>query len=114
AIRLQHATAGLEPGVGELVVGGEAAELVPVVVDTVDEAVVGPEQLVTELKVIRRIGGDEIDADLRQRAEDLDAIADDDLVERELGAHAFLVLHAHHRYSRLMQRYKGRNAADLR
>ena len=38
AVRLQHAAAGEQPGAGEGVVGGEARELVPVVVDRIDLA----------------------------------------------------------------------------
>jgi hypothetical protein len=92
--RLQNPAAGFEPGAGELIVGREAAELIPVVVDAIDAAVVGPIELVVELKIVGRVGEDEIHARFGQGFEDLDAIADDDLVGRELGAP--LLPHAHH------------------
>ncbi len=86
---LQHAAAGGKPVAGEGVVGGEASELVPIVVDGVDAAVVGPEQLAVELKIIGRIGEDEIDRCFGEAVERLDAIADDDAIERELGPRLF-------------------------
>src|SRR5262245_43472337 len=86
---LEHAAAGREPVAGEGVVGGEASELVPIVVDGIDAAVVRPVKLVVELKVVRRIGEDEIDRGFRQAVERLDAIADDNAVERELSSRLF-------------------------
>src|SRR4029078_785414 len=91
---LQNASARFEPGAGELIVGCEATELVPVVVDAIDAAVVGPVELVVELKIVGGVGEDEIDGSFGQGAEDFDAITDDDLVERELGAP--LSPHPHH------------------
>src|SRR4029077_17581307 len=94
AMRLQHAAAGRKPVVGEGVVGREARELVPIVVDAVDAAIVGAEQLVVELEIVRRVGEDEIDACRRQALQRLDAIADDDSVQRELRPHRFPHTHA--------------------
>ena len=71
-----------EPGAGEAVVIGEARELVPVVVDGVDEALVRARQRLFELQIVGRIGEDHVHAlgrELRQRR---DAIAEKDLVER--------------------------------
>ena len=59
--RLEHALAGGKPGAGELVVGREARELVPVVVDRVDLGIVGALEVALELKIVRRIGEHEVD-----------------------------------------------------
>ena len=75
---LQHAPAGGQPGAGEFVVGREARELVPVVVDGVDLGIVGTLEVALELQIVRRIGEDEIDAVGRQLRHLGDAIADDD------------------------------------
>ena len=74
--------AAAEPGAGERVVGGEVGELVPVVVDRVDHALVGARQRAFELQIVGRIGEDEIDASLGQLVEFGDAVADDDRVAR--------------------------------
>ena len=81
-LRLHRAPRGREPVAGEAVVIGERGEFVPVVVDRVDFALVGPGQAAFELKIIGRIGEDQIDAGLGQAAHGLDAIADEDPVER--------------------------------
>src|SRR6185437_5963204 len=107
---LQNASARFEPGASELIVGCEATELVPVVVDAIDAAVVGPVELVVELKIVGRVGEDEIDGSFGQGAEDFDAITDDDLVERELGAP--LSPHPHPPLATYAM-LRGRNAADL-
>ena len=63
---------------GEGIVGGEIGELVPFVVDRVDEALVGARQRAFELQIVRRIGEDEVDAGLGERVEFGDAVADED------------------------------------
>jgi hypothetical protein len=60
AIGLQDAARRLQPGPGERVVVGKALELVPVVVDGIDLALVGPGEALLELQVVGRIGEDEI------------------------------------------------------
>ena len=45
---LHHAAAGAEPGAGEFVVGREARELVPVVVDRIDLGIVGTLEVAAE------------------------------------------------------------------
>src|SRR5205823_8701469 len=62
-------------------VGGEISELVPCVVDGVDQAEVRAEERLLELEVIRRIGEDEVDGPLGQAGEDLHAVAVQDRVE---------------------------------
>ena len=57
-------------------------ELVPVVVDGVDQALVGARQRALELKVVGRIGEDEIDRGRRQLIHLGDAVADQDRVAR--------------------------------
>ena len=62
------------------------------VVETLFESF-GPVELVVELEIVGRVGEDEIDRGFREELELLDAVADDDPVERELGSP--LVPHAH-------------------
>ena len=79
-VRLHHAADGCEPCAREGIIGGKAGEFVPIVVDGVDDALVGPRQRRFELKVIGRIGEDEIDAGVGQARQLFEAIADEDLV----------------------------------
>ena len=81
-VGLHQPPGGAEPGAREGVIFGEIGELVPIVVDGVDQALVGARQRAFELQVIGRIGEDEID---RGRGEPLhlrDAVADQDRVAR--------------------------------
>src|SRR5690606_26737451 len=75
------------PGTGEGIVFGKARELVPVVVDGVDEAVVRARQRPLELEIVGRIGEDEIDAFIRQTAQPGDAIVEDDAVDGDGPVH---------------------------
>ena len=68
----------MQPGAGEIVVGGEARELVPVVVDRVDARIVGTLEVALQLQVIGRIGEDQVDALRRQLRHLGDAVADQD------------------------------------
>ena len=74
--------AAVEPRSGEGVVFGEIGELVPVVVDRVDEALVGARKRAFELKIVGRVGEDEIDRSGRQLLHFGDAVADEDDVAR--------------------------------
>ena len=76
-VRLHHPPRGAEPGPGEGVVVGEIGELVPVVVDRVDQALIGPRQRSFELQVVGRIGEDEVDGSRRQPVHLGDAVADE-------------------------------------
>ncbi len=66
----------------ERVVFGEVGELVPIVVDRVDHALVGPRQGALELKIIGRIGEHEVDRSRRQPVHLGDAVADQDHIAR--------------------------------
>ena len=81
AVRLQHPAAGIEPGAGEIVIGGEAGELVPVVVDGVDLGLVGPGQAAFELQVVGRIGEDQVDRGGRELLQLGNAVALQNRVE---------------------------------
>ena len=74
--RLHHAAAGDQPGAGEVVIGGKARELVPVVVDRVDARIVGTLEVALKLQIVGRIGEDEIDRFRRQLRHFGDAVAD--------------------------------------
>ena len=73
---LHHPPAGDEPGAGEIVVGGEARELVPVVIDRVDAQIIRPLEVALQLQVIGRVGEDEVDRLRRQPCHAGDAVAD--------------------------------------
>ena len=83
AVGLQDAAALGEPGAREAVVVGKAGELVPVVVDAVDDRVVGPQQVALELEIVGRVGEDEIDALVGQLCQLVEAIADEDAIGRQ-------------------------------
>ena len=84
AVVLEDAARLGQPVAGEIVVGGEAVELVPIVVDRVDPAAFGPEQVAAELQIVGRVGEDHVDRLVGQPRHLGDAVALDDLVERQL------------------------------
>ena len=84
AIVLQDTPRLGEPFAGEIVVGGETVELVPIVVAGIDLAALGPQQVAAELEVVGRVGEDHVDAFVGQARHFGDAVAKDDLVERKL------------------------------
>ncbi len=83
---LHRPARGGKPALSEAVVIGERGEFVPVVVDRVDFALVGPGQAAFELEIIGRVGEDQIDAGCGQAEHGLDAIAVDDPSERRFRA----------------------------
>jgi hypothetical protein len=82
-VLLHHAAAGGKPGAGEGVVGGKTRELVPVVVDRIDEALVRARERPLELEVVGRVGEDRVDALWRQAFKRRHTVADQDFVERK-------------------------------
>ena len=73
---------GGQPVAREGVIFGEIGELVPVVVDRVDHALVRARQRALELQVVGRIGKDEIDRRRRKPRHLRHAVADQDRVAR--------------------------------
>ncbi len=73
-----------QPVAGEIVIGSEAVELVPIIVAGIDLAALGPEEIAAQLEIIGRIGKDHVDAFVGQSRHFGDAVAEDDLVERKL------------------------------
>ena len=59
-VGLQGAAAFRQPRPGEFIIGGKARELVPMVVNRVDLALVGPRQVAGKLQGVRRIGEDQV------------------------------------------------------
>ncbi len=82
---LHDATHREQPRARERVVVREARELVPVVVDRIDETLVRAREPALELEVVGRIGEDEIDALGRQLLQRRNAVADEDVVDGEGG-----------------------------
>ena len=77
---LHHPPGGGEPGARERVIFREIGELVPGVVDRVDQALVGAGERAFELQVIGRIGEDEIDRGLGEPHHLGHAVADEDRI----------------------------------
>jgi hypothetical protein len=75
AVVLQDAAGGLQPFAGELVIGREALELVPVVVNRVDLGIVRTQQVAAQLKIVGRVGENQVDRLLGQGVHRLDAVA---------------------------------------
>ena len=73
---------GAQPGACKGVVFSETAKLVPIIVDRVDNALIGTRQRALELEIVGRVGEDEIDALGRQGPQPFNAVAKNDLVER--------------------------------
>ena len=84
AVLAQQAATLRQPGARELVIGREIAELVPIVVDAVDQAVVRPAQLAAELQVVGRVGEDAVDRRAGQHPHQRDAVAEEHLVEGQV------------------------------
>ena len=90
AVGLEKAPRRAEPGAGEAVISGEVGEAVPILLDAVDAAVVGTQELAAELQIVGRVGEHEVDARLGKRRHLGDAVADEDaagLVSRALAGH---------------------------
>ena len=68
---------------GEGVVGGEIGEAVPVVIDAVDQAVIGAAEFAAQLQVIRRVGEDAVDRGVGEHAQHLPGIAEQNLIQRQ-------------------------------
>src|SRR5207253_5078844 len=84
AVVLEDAPRMLEPVAGEAVIGGEAVELVPLIVAGIDLAALGPEQVAAKLKIVRRVGEDHVERLLRQTRHLCDAVTLEDAVERQV------------------------------
>ena len=82
-VLLHHAAHGDKPGAGERVVVGKARELVPVVVDRVDEALVRTRERLFELEIVGRIREDHVHALGRKLLQIGDAVAEKNLIERK-------------------------------
>ena len=78
--RFHHAPAGGQPTSREIVIGGKAGELVPVVIDGIYARIVGPLQIAGKLEIVRWIGKDEIDRGRRQLRHPGDTVADKNAV----------------------------------
>ena len=73
-----------QPFAGELVIGRKTVEFVPGVSDRVDMAAIGPRQITAELEIVGRIGENHVDRGARQTPHRLDAIARQDLAQRQI------------------------------
>ena len=81
ALGLQRAARSAKPGARELIVAREILELVPIVVDGVDLAVVGTQQVAAQLKIVRRVGEDHVDGSFGQAAHQFDAVPHQDSIQ---------------------------------
>ena len=71
---------GAEPVAREGIIVRETCELVPIVVDGVDLAVVGPQQFAAQQQIVGRVGEDEIDGFRRNLPQFADAVTDKDAI----------------------------------
>ena len=83
AMRFQQSARGRQPAAGEIVIGGKAGKLVPVIVHRIDLGVVGPMQLALKLQVVGGIGKDQVNAARRQAVHDLYTVTVNNLVQRQ-------------------------------
>ena len=79
----QHTQTCGEPLAREFIIFLEIAELIPTIVDRIHFGHVGAVEIVLELQVVWGVGKEYIHRILRQRLENFDAIAVQDLVERQ-------------------------------
>src|SRR5690606_11158348 len=77
-IRLHHPPRSDQPGTREGVIGLETRELVPFVIDSIDQRMIGAVKGPLKLKIIGWIGENEIDRGSRKSVHLGDAIANDD------------------------------------
>ncbi|MOA09457.1 hypothetical protein D3C78_1292880 [compost metagenome] len=80
AVRFQHAAAGEQPGAGEGVIGLEGGELVPLVIDGIDQRLIGTMQRAAKLEVIGRVSENRIHRLAREGIQGSDTITFDDAV----------------------------------
>ena len=72
---------GRQPFAGELVIGSEATELVPVIVHRVHLGLVGTVQFAAQLHIVGRVGEDQVGAAGGQRLHALHAVAFENLIQ---------------------------------
>ncbi len=75
AIVFQNALCCSHPLMSELVIGFKARELIPLVSDAIDLALVGAGEITLQLKIVRRVCENEIDGFFRHRIHQFNAIA---------------------------------------
>jgi hypothetical protein len=79
-VGLHRAAGSFQPFAREFVIGLEARELVPGVIDRIDLGLVGPCEIAAKLQVIGRVCENEIDRSFGKLVQFLDAIAHDDAI----------------------------------
>jgi hypothetical protein len=67
----------------EIVISGETVELVPLVVDRIDSAPFGSEQVAPELEIVRRIRKDHVDTFVGKTRHLRDAVPLEDRIQRK-------------------------------
>ena len=82
-IGFQQALGGGKPVAAEFVIGGKAGKLIPVIINGVHFGIVGAVQIALQLQVIRRVRKYKVNAARRQGIHLLDAIARQNLVQRQ-------------------------------
>ena len=84
AIGLQNAPGFSQPGLRKGVIGLQAVKLVPVIIHGINAPAFGTIKVAAQLKIIGRIGKNHVDARIGQRPHRSDAVAHNDLVERQV------------------------------
>ena len=83
AVLTEQAARLAEPGTGEHVVSLEIDKAVPLLINTIDQAVVRPPQLAAQLQVVWRVCEDAMHGGSRQHAHQFHAVAAQNLIEWE-------------------------------
>ncbi len=83
AIRLEDTARRSEPGLREFVIGTEAVELIPMIIHRIYKRIVGAMQITLELKIVRRVGENQIDRTFRKAVHHINAITSQYLVKRQ-------------------------------
>ena len=87
AVVFQNAAGSGQPGPGKAVIGRKAVELVPIIVDGINHAALGPHQVSAELQIIGRIGEYHVDGFRGQGVHRGDAILAQYPVQRQQLTH---------------------------
>ena len=71
----QHAAGGFEPCNRKVVIGAEIGEMIPFVINAVNQRIVGTQQLSAQLEIVRRVGENHVHRFFGQGIHQFDTVA---------------------------------------
>ena len=77
----KHTARCCQPVTGKLVIVTETVKLVPVIIDRINLGVVRTQKITAKLKIVGRVGEDQINGFLRQAVHHFDAVANQNLIK---------------------------------